>query len=375
MKNLITLFTFISATFQSIAGEIKITANLTGFSDSAVIYLLNEQTPIAYQTLNQGKVHLTADIADTPQTYAIYVVENNQPYYTMLFVASETIEITADKGDFPYAVKVTGSKHHDLKAKLDELQMHIHKKGEALKNEITELQQTAEWQNKEVQNKYVGPNGLTNQLKNEFKQIEADFIIKYFNTAYAQSLLPYNTTAFDNQEFYKSVYNKMSAEQKITDIGQQYLIASKSQRLTKGDAFIDIDLLDKDLKSRKLSEYFKNNIEYILIDLSSVSCPDSNKSFPITKSYSDKNTDKLQIVSVLQSPDSEMYKHFGKLSTENWALVYAENYINSNTYIQYQENATPTFLLFNKSGKLIDRWVGSAIHQQKMEEYFGSLSL
>jgi len=38
-------------------------------------------------------------------------------------------------------------------------------------------------------------------------------------------------------------------------------------------------------------------------------------------------------------------------------------------YIQYQENATPTFLLFDKSGKLIDRWTGALIHQQKMEQY------
>lgn len=93
----------------------------------------------------------------------------------------------------------------------------------------------------------------------------------------------------------------------------------------------------------------------------------------ITKSYADKKTEKLQIVIMLQSQDSEMYKHFGKLSTENWLLAYAENFMNSNTYIQYQENATPAFLLFNKAGNLIDRWVGSAVHQQKLEQYFGKL--
>jgi len=57
------------------------------------------------------------------------------------------------------------------------------------------------------------------------------------------------------------------------------------------------------------------------------------------------------------------------LSTENWALVYAEDFTNTDTYIQYQENATPTFLLFNKNGKLIDRWTGTSTHQQKMEQY------
>lgn len=57
------------------------------------------------------------------------------------------------------------------------------------------------------------------------------------------------------------------------------------------------------------------------------------------------------------------------LSTENRAVVYAEDFTNTDTYIQYQENATPTFLLFDKSGKLIDRWTGALIHQQKMEQY------
>ena len=370
MKKLTTLAIMLTATLQAFAGEIKVTANLTGFSDTAVVYLLNGQTPIAYQTLAQGKVTLTADVAETPQSYAMYIVDNNQPYYTMLFVANETIEVTAAKEDFPYQVKVYGSKHHIIKAKLDELQIPIHKKGEALKKEITALQQTAEWQNPEIQEKYVGTNGLANQLTKELKQIEADFILKHFNTAYAQSLLPYNAASFDTT-FYKAVYDKMTTEQKQTSLGKQYLLASQSQRLTKGDSFIDINLLDKDLKAEKLSHYFTQDKEYVLVDLSSVSCPNSNQAFPITKTFADKNTDKLQVVSVLQSPDATTYQHFGKLSTNNWELVYAEDFMNTNAYIQYQENATPTFLLFDASGKLIDRWTGAAVHQQKLEQYLG----
>ena len=370
MKKLTTLALLLTATIQAFAGEIKITANLTGFADNAVVYLMSGQTPIAYQTLAHGKVELSAEVSETPDTSTIYVVENNQPYYTMLFVANETIEIKANKNDFPYAVKVIGSKHHDIKAKLDELQMPIHKKAEALKQEITALQQTAEWQQTEVQEKYVGTNGLANQLTKELKQVEADFILNNFNNAYTWTLLPYNTTAFD-KTFYKAIYDKMSIEQKQTPIGKQYLLASQSQRLTKGDAFIDINLLDKDLKAEKLSNYFNKDKQYVLVDLSSVSCPDSNKAFYITKNFADTSTEKLQVVSVLQSNDAETYKHFGKLSTPNWAMLYAEDFMNTDAYIQYQENATPTFLLFDKTGKLVDRWTGAAVHQQKLEQYLG----
>ncbi|UUV22410.1 DUF4369 domain-containing protein [Paenimyroides aestuarii] len=370
MKKLTTLALLLTATLQGFAGEIKITANLTGFTDTAVVYLLSGQTPIAYQTLTQGKVELTAEVSETPDTYAIYVVENNQPYYTMLFVANETIEINANKNDFPYAVKVTGSKHHAIKAKLDELQMPIHKKGEALKQEITALQQTTEWQKPEIQEKYVGSHGLANQLTKELKQVEADFILNNFNNAYTWTLLPYNTTAFD-KTFYQAVYDKMTTEQKQTPLGKQYLLASQSQRLTKGDTYIDINLLDKDLKTVKLSDYFNKDKEYVLVDLSSVSCPDSNKAFYITKTFADRISEKLQVVSVLQSNDAETYSHFGKLSTDNWSMLYAEDFTRTDTYIQYQENVTPTFLLFNRNGKLIDRWVGSAVHQQKLEKYLG----
>ena|SRR5690606_32037176 len=125
----------------------------------------------------------------------------------MLFVANETIEINANKNDFPYAVKVTGSKHHDIKAKLDELQMPLHKKAVALKQEITALQQTAKWLEIEVQEKYVGTNGLANQLIKELKQVEADFILNNFDNAYTWTLLPYNTTAF-NKTFLTAVYKK-----------------------------------------------------------------------------------------------------------------------------------------------------------------------
>lgn len=56
MKKLTVLAALLTATIQAIAGEIKITANLTGFSDTAVVYLISGQTPIAYKTLTQGKV-------------------------------------------------------------------------------------------------------------------------------------------------------------------------------------------------------------------------------------------------------------------------------------------------------------------------------
>ena len=39
--------------------------------------------------------------------------------------------------------------------------------------------------------------------------------------------------------------------------------------------------------------------------------------------------------------------------------------------INVAENVTPTFLLFDASGKLIDRWTGAAVHQQKLEQYLG----
>lgn len=58
----------------------------------------------------------------------MYIVDNNQPYFTGLFVADETLQITAAKEDFPYQVKVNGSKHHFAKEKLNELQMPLHKK-------------------------------------------------------------------------------------------------------------------------------------------------------------------------------------------------------------------------------------------------------
>ena len=370
MKKLTILALMLTAAIQAFAGEIKITANLTGFSDTAVVYLISGQTPIAYKTLTQGKVELVAEVSEAPESYMMYIVDNNQPYFAELFVADETLQITAAKEDFPYQVKVNGSKHHFAKEKLNELQMPLHKKGEAFKQEIIALQQTPEWQKPEVQEKYVGENGLGSKLTKELKKVEADFILNNFDNAYTWTLLPYNTTAFD-KTFYKAVYDKMNAEQKQTEIGKKYLLASKSQRLTKGDRFIDIAVLDKDLKTEKLSNYFAKGKDFVLIDLSSVSCPSSNQSFPITKNFADKNTDKLQVVSVLQSNDATTYQQFGAYSTNNWALVYAEDFTRTDTYIQYQENATPTFLLFDNEGKLIDRWTGALIHQQKLEQYFG----
>src|SRR5690606_31729907 len=239
-----------------------------------------------------------------------------------------------------------------------------------MQQEIIALQQSGEWEKPEVQEKYVGDEGIATKLAEELKQNEMDFLLEHLDTPFGFSMLEYKKT-LDKQDFYKAVYNKMTAEQKQTKIGQQYLLASKSHRLIKGDAFIDINVLDKDLKAEKLSNYFNKDKEYVLVDLSSVSCPNSNQAFPITKSFADNYSGTLQAVSVLQSPDATTYQQFGALSTENWAVVYAGDFTRTDAYIQYQENATPTFLLFDETGKLIDRWTGALIHQQKLEQYLG----
>lgn len=368
MKIIALIVLLLTAVVKAFAGEIKITANLTGFSDNTVVYLLNGQTPLAYQTLSQGTVELKAEVAETPQNYVMYIVENNQPYYTALFVADETIEITASKEDFPYQVKVSGSEYHKIKALLDEKQLPVHKKNQALRQEVLALQQSGEWDKPEVQEKYIGDNGIGSKITEELKQNERDFLLEYLDTPFGFSMLEYNKTGAD-KEFYQAVYAKLTPEQKQSKIGQQYFVASKSKQLEKDDTFIDFTVLNKELKEQRLSEYFTKNKEYVLVDLSSVSCPSSNQAFPITKSFADQYTDKLEVVSVLQSPDTSTYQQFGALSTENWAVVYAEDFTNTDTYIQYQENATPTFLLFDKNGKLIDRWTGALIHQQKMEQY------
>lgn len=371
MKKLTPLALLLTATLKGFAGEIKITANLTGFTDNTVVYLISGQAPIASEILVQGKVQLTAEVAETPENYMLYIVDQNQQYYTSLFVADETIEITANKEDFPYQVKVIGSEYNKIKVLFDEKQLPVHNKIRVMQQEIFALQESGEWEKPEVQEKYIGEEGIGAKLTDELKQNEMDFILDFLDTPFGFSMLEHNKT-LNNQKFYQAVYDKMTTEQKQTPIGKQYLLASQSHRLTKGDNFIDINLLDKDLKAEKLSDYFNKDKEYVLVDLSSVSCPSSRQAFEITQELT-KNTEKMQVVSVLQSPDAATYQQFGAYSTNNWSIVYAEDFTRTDTYIQYQENATPTFLLFNKSGKLIDRWTGALIHQQKLEQYFGKL--
>lgn len=67
MKIITLIVLLLTAVVKAFAGEIKITANLTGFSDNTVVYLLNGQTPLAYQMLSQGTVQLTANVPETPE--------------------------------------------------------------------------------------------------------------------------------------------------------------------------------------------------------------------------------------------------------------------------------------------------------------------
>ena len=78
MKKISLLLFSIFVAFNLWAGEIKINANLKGFSDNTQVYFVSSEGPLANTNLKNGVVEITAEIDSKPETYYLYLLENIQ---------------------------------------------------------------------------------------------------------------------------------------------------------------------------------------------------------------------------------------------------------------------------------------------------------
>jgi folate-dependent tRNA-U54 methylase TrmFO/GidA len=127
MKNLfvsiiVLLFSFSYSQKHTISG------NITGFNDGDVIKLgsIDEQKFVDSTTILKNKFVLKNNNIDDFPSGMYISINADKKYYNsnFIFIANESIKITGDKKDFPYNLKIIGSKNNDeMSQKLNDFKL------------------------------------------------------------------------------------------------------------------------------------------------------------------------------------------------------------------------------------------------------------
>lgn len=336
---------------------LRIDAKISGFLEGTSVMLLDAS--------NNGIIDSTSIVNDRfifcgtttqePKSFIIYIPLKSGVKYAYIFMANETVTVKGDLSDFPNNLTVEGSEHHKLKQDYDKSLVSFDKQMSAKNIEINELKKNKSW-NDSLQKAYFDEGGILHTISQNRIQAEKLFIKNNLNTYYALEVLKYKKSEYSDKEL-KKLFSKFDKNIQATANGKAIQTYLDNPAIIVGDHFVDFESTNKDGKSQKFSESFDGK-KFVLLDFSTPTCPNTRAALPAIKELDQEMTNQLNTVTFYTQNNPEHFNYLTTMQSESWQMLWTEKGNEGFPYLRYRINATPTYLLFNPQGKLIERWSG-----------------
>lgn len=363
MKKSIFLLTAISSIFFSGCQKqnegFTIQANLKGFPENSHVIISDGSTGKVLDStkLTNNQFVSNGLLSNPPSNISILInSENNETAYTFIFIGNETITVSGTKNDFPDALKITGSEFQKFKTALDKKIGPLNKERDEKLQTMFALRQEGKW-NDSLQNAYWSEeNGMITQIDNQTNEITKNFIQENINSDYALSQLITYKTDF-SKDFIKKQLAELDSNFKNSEYAKVLRTYLENEPLNKGDKFYDFKAENQNGERVSFSNFFQKD-KYVLLEFYSPYCSWCIKALPEIKKLSNQKSETLEVVTVNVDKNKEDWLKKYKSNGITWSSLYDKNGRYSDVYTKYQVFATPTYYLFDKNGKLVEKWDG-----------------
>lgn len=220
---------------------------------------------------------------------------------------------------------------------------------------MNELKKNKSW-NDSLQKAYFDEGGILHTISQNRIEAEKLFIKNNLNTYYALEVLKYKKSEYSDKEL-KKLFSKFDKNIQATANGKAIQTYLDNPAIIVGDHFVDFESTNKDGKSQKFSESFDGK-KFVLLDFSTPTCPNTRAALPAIKELDQEMTNQLNTVTFYTQNNPEHFNYLTTMQSESWQMLWTEKGNEGFPYLRYRINATPTYLLFNPQGKLIERWSG-----------------
>jgi len=353
MKNpselLIILFSIVLFSCNS-KKEFVITGNITGFPDSTKVFLRNLSTDHVFDStlVLQNKFKFSGQLQSPPEQIWLNMRVDKKFIYTNLLIGNDKIHIQGDLKDFPWNVKVTGSKTQDDFIISQNMTKQNNIKRNILLQKFFKL--SKEDQQKEHQN-------IWGEIRNIDK--ENDSLNLLYIKSHPDSYSSVITLGYLKNKLHKdtiqSIFNNYTPKIKNSKYAKIIAIYLKEKISKVGDIYHDFEAFDKNSEKIVFSKIKKN---YTLLDFTAANCGPCIQSVEELKDLNKTYKDSLTIISFSCDAKKETWLNSLKRDSISWTSVWDGKGRYSETSIKYGVSGFPTFFLIDPEGKIIDKWGG-----------------
>ncbi|MEJ7559312.1 MAG: TlpA disulfide reductase family protein [Pedobacter sp.] len=362
MKNaLLLIFACCCFTFAR-AQQYSIIAHVTGFPDGTKFYLndVDIDTDIDSALIRNNSFSLKGTLGESPRSLWVSTVFNNKTYYFSLLMGNEKVSVKGDIKDFPFDLKITGSKTQDGHNKLISLIKEGYKQRNPLVEEYFALKGDSA-RAKAVQT-------IIAKLDSVDKATRMNYVRQNLNSYSGLNAL------FDLKDDFPAdtmrlFYKSINPEFRNSRFGKRidtYIKVGKI--LEEGDAFYDFAALDKEGNKHQLSDI---KGKYILLDFSATYCGPCIASLPELTEVSRKYANQLTVITFSGDGGKETWLRGLNRDQPQWLSLWDGKGSYGETAIKYGVSGYPSFVLINPERKIVSKWIGydKGIVLKKIESF------
>ncbi|MEE1897452.1 thioredoxin-like domain-containing protein [Flavobacterium rakeshii] len=345
------------SSFSILKDNFLIEANITGLPDGSkvILYETDTQKLVDSATVRDNTFVLTGFSNTEPKSYVLQVMNDKINQFTFMYFSNEEIKINGNISDLPNNLTIEGSEHNSVKSKLDKLTQPYKTKKFDAEQEMRKIYEEGKW-NDSIKNIYLGAGGVLEQISQEERAVEKQFIKENSNTYYCLYLMYlYKAHSYTDSEL-KDVYSSLSSKMKKNKYAEAIKVQLNTVKPAAGDKFTNFKALNRDGKLEKFSKYFDG--KYVLLDFSSPTCSNSKNALPMLNDFYNNKADKIKIISYYTGNNKEHFEIFSNKEERPWDFIWNTDGEFNEAYLKYYVAGTPTYYLFDPNGVLLDTWMG-----------------
>lgn len=357
MKNIVSLLLLLISVWFYAQKSFTVSGKLAGFEENALVTISKDNVPMDSCRLQNGRFQVKGKLMESPESLYLIIKEKNDYKWVMLFIGNENITINADKKDFPYDVRVQGSKFTGKSFELNQKIKNLMRERDELVKKVFELEQEGKWNDSLMYAFWSKkePIGKIVAIDNKTDSIENQYIEENLNTYYGVSLLEKVKERYTKEQL-KSFMKRLSPEMNRTRYAQSIRNDLEYDLLKIGDLFYAFEAETSKGKKVKFSDYFHRN-KLVLLNFSTPYCGACLLSIPYLEKLKSEMSD-LEIVTFYVDSGEKGLNTLKKKHSENWEFIWDRKGTLSETQAKYKVNGTPRFYIFDSEGKLLGKLDG-----------------
>lgn len=180
------------------------------------------------------------------------------------------------------------------------------------------------------------------------EQLENDEVRAY--SLFNAMVMKLRMTGVNDFEKHYNYFNRHNSDPHYSK--QLELAFAEKSKLAPGQSAPEFALIDINDEEKSLSD-FKG--QYVLLDFWNSRCGRCRKELPyFMELQSDYENENIAFVTISNDPDPSAWKTYVKKNKNVGSSLWTEKFWDSETFKAYQVRGTPTYVLVDKEGKIID---------------------